>query len=181
MEIRKTTETDLQKILHIEKIAFGDEKGEEIASLVNDLLNDESAKPVLSLIAINDAEPIGHILFTKANIVGAVNSTTTVILAPLAVSPDAQDQGVGGKLIEEGLKRLSESGIELVFVLGHPGYYPRHGFQTAGVLGFEAPYPIPEKDADAWMVQALSPGVIGSISGKVRCADALNHPEHWCE
>ena len=43
----------------------------------------------------------------------------------------------------EGLKQLAESGVDLVFVLGHPGYYPKFGFRPAGALGFEAPYPIP--------------------------------------
>jgi putative acetyltransferase len=76
---------------------------------------------------------------------------------------------------------LSESGVELVFVLGHPDYYPRYGFKPAGVLGYEAPYPIPDEQADAWMVQELRPGVIDSVSGKVICADVMNQPEHWRE
>lgn len=76
---------------------------------------------------------------------------------------------------------MSESGVELVFVLGHPDYYPRYGFKPAGVLGYEAPYPIPDEQADAWMVQELRPGVIDSVSGKVICADVMNQPEHWRE
>jgi putative acetyltransferase len=77
--------------------------------------------------------------------------------------------------------RIGIKGVELVFVLGHPGYYPRHGFTPAGVLGFHAPYPIPEKNADAWMVQELHPGVIGRARGKILCADAINRPEYWRE
>ena len=76
---------------------------------------------------------------------------------------------------------LSLLALKLVFVLGHPEYYPRFGFTPAGRLGFEAPYPIPDELAGAWMVQALRSGVIGIISGKVICADALNKPEHWRE
>ena len=66
-------------------------------------------------------------------------------------------------------------------MLGYPEYYLRHGFKPAGSLGFEAPYPIPDKNADAWMVQALHPNVIGSVCGKVICADTLNKPEYWRE
>ncbi|WP_439346591.1 GNAT family N-acetyltransferase [Vacuolonema iberomarrocanum] len=95
--------------------------------------------------------------------------------------PDFQGQGIGGQLIKRGLQWLSASGTDLVFVLGHPGYYPRYGFQPASPLGFEAPYPIPDKDADAWMVQALRPNVIGTVSGKVVCADVLDRPEYWRE
>ena len=95
--------------------------------------------------------------------------------------PEAQGQGLGGALIEAGLRRLTDAGGDLVFVLGHPGYYPRHGFHPAGRAGLEAPFPIPEKHADAWMVQALRPGLIGALRGKVECCDALNKPELWLE
>jgi len=91
-------------------------------------------------------------------------------------------KGIGGELIKEGLRLLSESDVDLVFVLGHPDYYPRHGFKpNAGALGFEAPYPIPTEHADAWMVQELNTGVIGTLKGKVICADELDKPEHWRE
>lgn len=181
MKIRTTTESDLAAVLNVETEAFGHEKE---AKLVDGLLHDPTAAPLLSLLAFEDEEPVGHILFTKVRIVDGEGSECTIsaaILAPLAVVPLAQGKGVGGKLIEEGLRLLKERGVELVFVLGHPGYYPRHGFRPAGVLGFEAPYPIPEKHAAAWMVQELRPGVIGGITGRVACADALDRPEHWRE
>ena len=181
MKIRKSTESDLKDVLDVETQAFGNEKGPEIVGLVNGLLVDPTAMPLLSLLAVNDDQAIGHILFTKARITYSKESMSAAILAPLAVLPDAQCQGVGGQLIEKGLRLLSESGVELVFVLGHPDYYPRHGFKPAGALGFEAPYPIPDGHANAWMVQELRPGVIGSVSGKVICADVLNQPEHWRE
>jgi putative acetyltransferase len=133
---------------------------------------------LLSLMVVNDDQAIGYILFTKARITSK-EPISAAILAPLALVPDAQCQGVSGQLIEEGLRLLSESGIKMVFVLGHPDYYPRHGFKPAGVLGFEAPYPIPDEHANAWMVQELRPGIISSVSGKVICADVPNQPEHW--
>lgn len=181
MKIRISTESDLNDVLDVETQAFGREKGPEIADLVNGLLVDPTAMPLLSLMAVNNDRAIGHILFTKARITYSKGPISAAILAPLAVVPDAQCQGVGGQLIEEGLRLLSESGVKLVFVLGHPDYYPRHGFKPAGALGFEAPYPIPDEHANAWMVQELRPGVIGSVSGKVLCADVLNQPEHWRE
>ena len=180
MQIRPTKESDLHDVLLVEKAAFGTEEGQEIADLVNDLLGDPSAMPILSLIAIKENQVIGHILFTKA-IIDSNHSISAVILAPLAVIPAAQSQGVGGQLINEGLKCLSESGVDLVFVLGHPDYYPRHGFKPASILGFDAPYPIQQEHADAWMVKELRSGIIGSVSGKVQCSDVLNQPEHWRE
>ncbi|MGB5748929.1 MAG: N-acetyltransferase [Desulfobacterales bacterium] len=178
MKIREATDSDLNDVLLVEKEAFGYDKE---SNLVKDLLGDPSASPFFSLLAFNDDRAVGHVLFTAARLEDTQNGVFISILAPLAVIPDLQKQGVGGQLIERGLQHLANSGVDLVFVLGHPDYYPRYGFKPAGVEGFEAPYPIPEKHANAWMVQELRPGVIGSVSGKVRCADMLNKPEHWRE
>jgi putative acetyltransferase len=121
---------------------------------------------------------VGHILFTRGYIEG--NSRIGVsFLAPLAVIPKFQKQGIGGALIKEGIKRLSKMGVDLVFVIGHPGYYPRFGFTPASKLGFQPIYPLPSEVADAWMVLALNPGIIGTISGKVICCDVMNNPEVW--
>ncbi|MEM9906528.1 MAG: N-acetyltransferase [Cyanobacteria bacterium P01_D01_bin.44] len=183
-KIQAASESDLEDVLFVERAAFGHD---DEADLVRALLKDPSAQPVLSLLVFQDDRAVGHILFTTAHLT-AIQTTTSpqttisiAILAPLAVVPDVQRQGIGGQLIESGLQLLSKSGIDLVFVLGHPTYYPRHGFQPAGQLGFEAPYPIPAEHADAWMVQALRPNLIGTVAGKVVCADVLNNPEYWRE
>lgn len=178
MHIRKATHLDSDKVLSVERLAFGNDKE---AKLVRELLNDPSAQPVLSLLAFKGRKAVGHILFTAASLTQTKRAVPIAILAPLAVVPDSQKQGIGTKLIKRGLKLLYEAGIDLVFVLGHPGYYPRFGFKPAGKLGFEAPYPIADQHKDAWMVQALRPGVIGSVCGKVICADALNKPDYWRE
>jgi len=178
MNIREASDSDLNDVLLVEKEAFGYDKE---SNLVKDLLSDPSAKPLYSLLAFNDDRAVGHVLFTSARLEYIQNGALISILAPLAVIPDFQKIGVGGKLIDGGLQHLANSGVDLVFVLGHPDYYPRYGFKPAGVQGFEAPYPIPEEHANAWMVQELHPGVIGIVSGRVRCADVLNKPEHWRE
>lgn len=178
MEIREAKDTDVSEVLLVEKEAFGYDKE---ANLVKDLLSDPSAQPLYSILAFENNKAIGHILFTSACLEGKQNGASLSLLAPLAVLPDYQKQGVGGKLIAHGLKLLTAAGIDLVFVLGHPGYYPRYGFKPAGVQGFEAPYPIPAEHADAWMVQELRSGIIGSVSGKVQCANMLDKPEHWRE
>lgn len=140
LKIRCSTESDCTAIGDIHISAFGQEQGQEIVELVNGLLADETARPLLSLVAEADGRLVGHILFTKARLHPEDQEISAQILAPLAVSRDFQGEGVGGALIREGLKQLTESGVDLVFVLGHPGYYPKYGFQTAGVIGFKAPY-----------------------------------------
>jgi putative acetyltransferase len=177
VQIRQTTDADLNDILLVEREAFNKDKE---AELTKDMLFDPTAQPLTSFLAYIDNQPAGHILFTTAHLTG--NPAVKVsILAPLAVVPKFQRQGVGAALIKKGLEILQQSGVELVFVLGHPTYYPRSGFMPAGKLGFEAFYPIPEKDADAWMVLHLRPNIIGSVSGKVIPCEALKKPEHWRE
>lgn len=179
--IRKSDETDRSDIEQIHMNAFGEEKGLEIADLVNGLFDDKTALPILSLVAVEKDVLVGHILYTNAKIEGADQSVSIQLLAPLAVLSHGQAKGVGCKLIHAGLDQLRHAGVDLVFVLGHPDYYPRCGFQPAGVLGFEAPYAIPDEHAGAWMVQELKTGVIGRVKGKIQCAEVLNQPQHWRE
>lgn len=178
LQIRAAGAKDLNAVLAVERAAFGHDAE---ADLVSDLLQDPSAEPRLSLLAFTSDRAVGHILFSAARLSGTRGKATIALLAPLAIVPAAQRRGVGGLLIQAGLARLARSGVDLVFVLGHPAYYPRHGFTPAGRLGFEAPYPIPGKDANAWMVQALTPGVIGTVRGRIVCAEALDKPEYWRE
>lgn len=175
--IREAEESDLEDVLYVEKEAFGSEVE---ANLVNDLLNDDSAMPTVSLLAFRQDRAVGHILFTRARLEPEAPVSIS-ILAPLAVVPADRKQGIGGKLIQHGLGVLSASGTDLVFLLGHPQYYPRFGFSPAGKLGFEATYPILEKNAAAWMVKSLKSDVIGQYQGKVICADAMNRLEYWQE
>jgi putative acetyltransferase len=175
--IQETTPTDLQDILYVEQEAF---RRDSEPKLTKDMLSDQSAQPSLSLLAYIDNHPVGHILFTHGYLTGNPQVEVS-FLAPLAVVPKFQRKGIGGALIKKGLEILSKSGIDLVFVVGHPHYYPRHGFTPASKLGFEPTYPIPKEVADAWMVQALHSDIIGAVSGKVICCDVLNKPEVWRE
>lgn len=179
IQIRETDKSDLKDIIEVEKKAFGQE---DEAELVNDLLRDKSAAPVVSLLAFYQNEAIGHILFSKATIEGVTDPPLVYLLAPLAVKPAFQRQGIGGMLINEGLKKLSETGVEMVFVLGHAEYYPKYGFvPDAKSLGYPAPYAIPQEHANAWMVQATSSKGLSKKKGKVVCASAINKPEYWIE
>jgi putative acetyltransferase len=178
VRIDKASDSDLQGLMLVECTAFGCDKE---AELVSDLQNDPSARLLLSLLAREEERPVRHVLFKAARLEEIPYAAAIVIMAPLAVVPDAQGRGVCGDLIERDSQLLSEWGVDLVFVLGHSEYYLRHGFETAGRLGFAAPFPIPDEHADAWMVQVLCPSVIGSVRGTVICDDVLKKPEHWRE
>ena len=175
--IRESLPEELVAVLEVEQAAFG---SNDEADLVKNLLKDPSAEPILSLLAFIDSQAVGHILFTKL-VLDPPIAIKAYILAPLAVTPAFQKQGVGSSLIKQGLQILAEWGVDWVFVLGHESYYPRHGFSPAWKQVFEPPYPIPEQFTASWMAQALTPTCISTYRGKVIPAEALNKSHYWRE
>ena len=179
MFIRKANREEFQSVWDVEAKAFGTEME---AKLVKNLLNDPTAQPCLSLLAFEKEKAVGHILLTKAVIEGRENDAKCMLLAPMGVVPEYQKQGIGKTLIRQALETASQLWVDLVFVLGWPDYYPKMGFKNdALALGFQTPYPILEKNRNAWMVRELKPGIIRKISGKVVPADSFMNPEYWKE
>lgn len=177
IQIRETITDDFNFIMDVEKSAFGYDKE---AELVSDLLTDKTAEPIISLLAFYKDEAVGHILFTRAYFFEQKEQPMMHILAPLAVKPEYQRQGIGGMLIKAGIKLLQKIGSNLVFVLGHKEYYPKYGFiPRAANSGYYPPYPIPDEYSDCWMVQTVSKEGFGAGRGKIRCSEVLNKPEHW--
>ena len=111
ISIVETGEKDLKDIYAVQEQAFGYEKE---AILTLELLEDKTARPCLSLLAYLEEEPIGHILFTRVYIEDRSNTPLAHILAPLAVKPVFQKQGVGGKLIRSGLEKLKQMDSKIV-------------------------------------------------------------------
>jgi putative acetyltransferase len=85
----------------------------------------------ISLVADANGRIAGHIAFSPVTVDGAEGGLG---LAPVAVLPERQRQGVGGRLIEKGIQRARESGARVLVVLGHPEFYPRFGFQKASMF-----------------------------------------------
>lgn len=179
MLVRPARDEETAGLLDVERSAFGG--GNDEADLVVALLADPSAQPLINLVAEDAGAIVGHVLFTHAVVETPGGEVDATILAPLAVAPAAQGTGIGQALSSEGIRIAEDLGIGLVFVLGHIGYYPRLGFRPAGPRGLVAPYPIDPAVADAWMVLETRPGLLGSVTGMVRCADAMMHPEMWRE
>jgi len=165
MHIRKEAPGDIESIYRVNEQAF--ETNAE-ARLV-DLLR-ERGKAVISLIAEVGGEVVGHILFSPVSIEPAAKNWNALGLAPLAVIPSHQRQGIGGVLIEAGLENCRKLGIELVVVLGHPTYYPKFGFTKASDYGLANEYQADE----AFMVSELSPGVLEKYEGLVKYAPEFN-------
>jgi len=95
MIIHKAVEADLEDVPVVERAAFG---SDEEAALVRDLMDDNSACSIVSLLAFKDNQPVGHILFTRARLEPAA-PLSIYILAPLAVIPEFQNQNIGANKI----------------------------------------------------------------------------------
>lgn len=131
------------RALHV--LAFGNE-GE--ARLVDALR--AAGDIVLSLVAENDGEVRGHILFSRLIVRQEVVRFPAVALAPLAVHPDHQRDGIGSALVEEGHLRLQQRNERLSVVLGDPDYYGRFGYTHERAKGFESAYQSDALQALAW-------------------------------
>ena len=177
IDIRETKSKDINRILEIVEQAFSPE---DVAKLVDELLTDKTAEPIVSLLAFVEGKAIGYILFTRVCFEQGQNQPLMHILTVLAVAPELQRQGIGKELIKAGIQKLQKKGSILVFVLGHREYYPKYGFTpNAASLGYPTPYPIPEENNDCWMVRTISIKGFEVGKGKIKCADMLNKPEHW--
>jgi putative acetyltransferase len=120
---------------------------------------------ILSLVAESAGELIGHIAFSAVTVTRADGVILPGVgLAPMAVAPPHQRAGAGGRLIAEGLRRLRDAAHRFCVVLGHPAYYPRHGFVPARAHGLAWNRPVPD---EAFLVQALVPGGLDGVSGIV--------------
>jgi putative acetyltransferase len=117
----------------------------------------------ISLVALDGERIVGHILFTPATIETADGVVSGYGLAPMAVLPEFQRQGIGASLIRAGLERLRESGCPFVIVVGHPEYYPRFGFVRASAHGVRCQWEgIPD---DAVMLLVLQPAIAARLAG----------------
>src|SRR5215208_2567418 len=98
-----------------------------------------NGKATISLVAVYGGEVLGHILFSPVSTTSP-SDVKGVGLAPVAVRPDAQSQGIGSKLIKEGLRLCKELGFDYCVVLGNPRYYQRFGFEQASLFGIRNEY-----------------------------------------
>jgi len=125
----------------------------------------------LSLVADDNGTIVGHIMFTP---VLAKNGQEAqgMGLAPMAVLPARQRQGIGTLLVESGLQTLKEKGCPFVIVLGHPGYYPRFGFQPASSFNIRSQWEdVPD---EAFMILVLDSSVMRNVSGVATFREEFN-------
>lgn len=132
------------------------------------------ARPIISLVAVKDAAVVGHILFTPVTIRSDDGARAAMGLGPMAVVPEFQNQGIGSKLVLAGLEECRKIDQPVVFVLGHPKYYPRFGFKPVAPKGLHYK---DEKYDFAFMVRELTPGALAGMSGYVHYLPQFDEAE----
>ena len=165
MRIRSQTDADDSAVWQVNEAAFPTPVE---AGLVERLRAE--ADPVVSLVAEDDDGLVGHILFSPVSL-SADADFPAMGLAPMAVLPNRQRQGIGAALIREGLDACRKLGCRAVFVLGHPDYYPRFGFVAASRFGIECRFEVPD---EAFMALELEPDALKGLAGKMRYHPALD-------
>ena len=145
--VRPEDVRDREAVHALHRAAFEPYGGE--AELVEALRESAEHVPELCLVAVVGDRVAGHIFFSRARL---DSGHPVLALAPMAVHPSAQRQGIGSALVRQALQAAATTRYPLVVVLGHPEYYPRFGFEPAAELGVLAPWDVPPA---AWMARRL--------------------------
>ena len=139
------------------------------ADLVDVLRKD--AQPVISLVADEDGEIVGHILFSPVRLSG--NPDLKIMgLGPMSVIPSHQRQGIGTALVRVGLEKCKALEYGAVVVLGHTWFYPRFGFSPSVNYGIRSAYEVPD---EVFMVLEIEPGYLQGAAGTIKYHPAFNH------
>ena len=169
LKIRPETPSDYSTIAGVNDLAFGQPAE---GKLIENLRKNPKFVPELSLVAEADGKIVGHILFFPIKIKSAVGKEkNTISLAPVAVRPEFQKQGIGDELIREGLKVCLQLEYDSVIVLGHPEYYLKFGFEPASKWGIKDPFGAP---AEAFMALELKTGALEGAGGIVEYPEEFN-------
>jgi putative acetyltransferase len=160
MDIRTEKPEDIAAVRNVNIAAFGRENE---ANLVDRLRGIAST---FSFVAVQSDRIVGHIFFSLVTVEGKCSKNLSILgLAPVAVLPNYQRQGIGTLLIREGLKECGRSGFQAVVVLGHPDFYSRFGFIPASRKSLGCEYDVPD---EAFMVLELESKALQDCSGTVK-------------
>lgn len=158
MLIRAESPEDIDAIRTVQLAAFGREME---AKLVDGLRGDVA--PFISMVAEIDDEIVGHVLFTPVALPGRTD-IVILSLAPIAVLPDRQGEGIGSELVHEGLVMCEHEGIDGVVALGGRNFYPRFGFRPAADFGLRTNFPVMQQE---FLARELNKGAFDGAEGTV--------------
>ncbi|WGG44592.1 N-acetyltransferase [Rossellomorea sp. DA94] len=122
--------------------------------------------PQLDLIVEEEGKIIGHFILSKLPI-SHKNEQEILMLSPVSVAMNKQQQGVGTFMLEEGITLAAEMGFKGIIVEGAPRYYHRFGFMTSTAFGVYASEKNLPPSEENLMAMELSEKGLENISGEV--------------
>jgi putative acetyltransferase len=165
--IRREKPEDIRQIFSVNEQAFETPTEAGIVDVIR-----ENCFDTLSLVAEDEGEIVGHIFFSPAEIEWSGTVIKGMGLAPMAVRPDRQRQGIGSRLVRAGLEILKEEGCSYVIVVGHPGFYPKFGFEPASKYHLECQWEgVPD---EAFMIVVNDPSSLLGVKGIARYRDEFD-------
>ena len=163
VEVRVEATSDWSAVRTLQVAAFGDH-GPVVANLVDDLRGLVARGEGLSLVAEDQDEIVGHLMFTQSLLDAPKQLLPVQVLSPVGVAPAFQRQGVGTAMIRRGVELLVERGVPLVFLEGDPAYYSRFGFKPAADQGFRKPsLRIPDAGFQVLLLPAYEAWMTGTL------------------
>jgi putative acetyltransferase len=164
LKIRQETPGDAGAIRAVQLAAFGQPDEADLVDALRD-----SGDAVLSVVAEDHGRIVGHVLFSRLTIhIESDQIVPALALAPMAVAPERQRQGIGSALLTEALREGRVRGERIVIVVGHVDFYPRFGFSRERAAHLES-----EFQCEAFMALELEPGALSRVSGRVEYAPAF--------
>jgi len=163
MDTRNERAEDISAVRALHLAAFGDH-GRVVVDLLDALRPSVTAEDGLSLVAVEDGDVVGHVVFTRSFLDAPRRLVEVQVLSPVAVLPERQGQGIGARLISDGLRVLAERLVPLVFLEGPPFYYSRLGFRPGAELDFRKPsLRIPDAAFQVFALPAYEPWMTGTL------------------
>jgi len=167
IHIRQERPADHYAVENITRDAFWQWEGDKICDehlLVYRLRSCDALVPELNLVAEQNGKIAGHIIYSVSKVVddsGVAHEVLT--FGPLTVCPEYQKKGIGQALMRYSFKVAKELGYRGIIIYGHPKYYPRVGFKSAGEYGITTP---DGGNFDYFMVYPLYDGALDGIQGR---------------
>jgi putative acetyltransferase len=169
MILRRALPDDRPAISAVHAAAFAHADGGDVAEagLVDELYDDGSVLPELSIVAMGDDDVVGHVVCSRASVKGQ----PAVGLGPIGVPPDYQRRRVGQALMHGVLAAADALNEQAVVLLGDPVFYRRFGFVLATTVGLLPPDPAWAEHFQVRLLGAWD----GSLRGTFRYAPAFDH------
>lgn len=172
MQLRTIHPTDYEAVARLIREAFMPTEfgyGNE-AELVEKIRQSKEYLPDLELVAILDDTIVGYGLLSEVQIVNEQETTTGLVLAPLATAPNHQKQGVGKQLMLTLEARAKQLGYPFISILGHPEYYAKFGYTPATDFNVTAPFDVP---VESFMLKPLFSNALDDIHGTIQYSAAF--------